>query len=99
MAEILDTHAKGQHIDFMDVDIESQELNTLSSFPFHNYSIKLITVEVNHVSQKRMQAVMQNGGFVQSPVFPIGGDTFWQNRTMLQGSLRYVKPPFKPMMG
>ena len=41
LAEILDTHAPGQAVDFLDVDIESQEYRTLQPFPFAKHSIRI----------------------------------------------------------
>jgi hypothetical protein len=97
LEEILQTNGvdKNTHIDFMDVDIESQEVNVMSAFPFSQFNIGLITIESNHINSRRMSEIMTSGGFIQSPHYNIGPDAIFQNKSGALRSPPFTKPPFK----
>ena len=92
--DILAEYVGNRHIDFLDIDIESQEINTMASLHFRNHSIGLITIEEDHISHRQLHAIMQRGGFVQSPMFQVGGDSIWQNRSHIKEGVKWLRPKF-----
>ena len=92
--DILSEHVGNRHIDFLDIDIASQEINTMASLHFRNHSIGLITIEEDHISHRQLQPIMQRGGFFQSPMFQVGGDSIWQNRSLIKEGVNWLRPKF-----
>jgi len=61
LAKIFDTYSSPPIIDYLSLDVEGQEYNILSTFPFNRYKFRCMTVEHNapHVGPK-MQIKIRN---------------------------------------
>jgi FkbM family methyltransferase len=68
LANVLDSFSAPQTMDYLSLDVEGQEYNILSTFPFDKYKFMCITVEHNepHVGpkqQKMIRDLLESNGY------------------------------------
>lgn len=65
LASILAEHDAPKAIEYLNIDIEGAEFEVLRTFPFHEYSFKLITCEHNFEQPKRnmIRALLHMKGY------------------------------------
>lgn len=68
LAHILDTYSAPQTIDYLSLDVEGQEYNILSTFPFNRYKFRCMTIEHNapHIGsnmQMKIRKLLEENGY------------------------------------
>jgi FkbM family methyltransferase len=68
LSNILDTFNAPSMIDYLSLDVEGQEYNILSTFPFNKYKFRCITVEHNapHIGptqQLKIRQILEQNGY------------------------------------
>jgi FkbM family methyltransferase len=67
LGELLTAHGAPRRIDYLSVDTEGPEPDILAAFDFAAWDVRLLTVEHNHVPERRerMRAIMDAQGYVR----------------------------------
>jgi FkbM family methyltransferase len=67
LTDLLDSHSAPREIDYMSVDTEGSEFEILNAFDFQRYKVKLLTIEHNYLSEKRLAInhLMSRNGYHQ----------------------------------
>jgi FkbM family methyltransferase len=69
LMDLLREYQAPSHIDYLSIDTEGSELDTLSAFDFRRHRFSLISVEQNPRTKQGIAALLQQNGY--HPVFPL----------------------------
>eukprot|EP00397_Hematodinium_sp_SG-2012_P037818 GEMP01041048.1.p1 GENE.GEMP01041048.1~~GEMP01041048.1.p1 ORF type:complete len:312 (+),score=45.82 GEMP01041048.1:318-1253(+) len=74
-------YVEKQRVDYLSVDVEGNEIDVFDNFPFEDFDVRVISVEVSHASSHTIDIILLTQGFVKVAV--LGRDAIYVSQKHL----------------